>query len=146
MSYSHGSVTGRASTWSKSCGGDTHLCECWRRKHGWGGGGIQGRRQSLKSRCMKKDQAPTRVIPVEVGRSGSGEGGPQVRVLLKTLQMEAEQLPRASVPSMPSTACALHRGIVLNSNLLASTKTPVLKMQYCIFSFHLFHVSNIVKY
>lgn len=42
---------------------------------------------------MKKDQAPTRVVPVEAGRSGSGESGPQVSVL-KTLQMETEQLTK----------------------------------------------------
>ena len=31
----------------------------------------------------------------------------------KKLQMEAEQLPSANVPSMPSTACALQRSSIL---------------------------------
>lgn len=60
--------------------------------------------------------------------------------------MEAEQLSGAYVQSMPSTAYALQRNIVLNNILLPSTKTLVVKMQYFIFSFVLFHVSNILKY
>lgn len=51
--------------------------------------------------------------------------------------MEAEQLPSAYVPSMPTTAYALQRSAVLNNNL-SSTKTVVVKMQYFIFSLFYF--------
>lgn len=71
--------------------------------------------------------------------------GSRVRVLLKKLQMEAEQLPSANVPSMPSATDALQRSII-QDNILSSTKTIVVKMQYFICSFILVHVMNILKY
>ena len=39
-------------------------------------GRMKGRQESLKSRWSKKDQAPTRIVPVESGRLVSGECGP----------------------------------------------------------------------
>lgn len=60
------------------------------------------------------------------------------------LQVEAEQLPSAYVPSMPTTADVLKRSIILN-NILSSTKTVVVKMQYFFPPFILFHVNNILK-
>lgn len=54
--------------------------------------GMKGRQQCLKSRW--KDQAPTRIVPAEKGRAGSGDVGLSKDPSEK-LQMGAEWVPSA---------------------------------------------------
>lgn len=105
-------------------------------------GKIKGREESLKSRWRKNDQAPTRAVPVEAGRSGSGESGPKWGSFWSTGD-GSWAVTKCYVPTTPATAKALRRSTILNNILLSSIKTVVVKMQYFIFS--LFHVNNILK-
>lgn len=70
---------------------------------------------------MKKDQAPTRVVPVEAGDQARGKVGPQVRVLLKEGRWQPRSYQVLMCQAGPHSVCSAE-GHDLNSNLLSSTK------------------------